>query len=116
MMEWPKSKPVTRCPRPTNVPPKNKLIGSYISALSSYMAATGETDPYEAMHALDSDARAFRDRLQTATDEDFEAHVVTRAALKAKKWSVPFGRYPERAAQSQAEAAADAYRRAKEGR
>jgi len=97
-------------------PPSDEyLFLNGLNGITSYMAREGITDPKEAFDRYYEDARQFHMGRHLAVGIDFVGYLREKAALKARGYNKTYPGVDERQAELLRKAAADAYRKAKDG-
>lgn len=112
-IEWGTSTEASRIPVLLGrTPSQERLCQAYFSALTSFMAARGLTDPDLAGEQLYLETRDFFETLSDTRGEGFYPRILNRSAKKAMGYGLPFPGIQEAAKRAQDEALADAYRKA----
>ncbi len=106
-----KPKPI----RPNNPPTDRYLFEAGLGSLTSFMARENITDVYDANFEYIQQAKAHHSSKTEFTGSDLHTYAFEKAALKARKFNLPFAGFEEKSKQVLIEAKADAYRRAKDG-
>tara|TARA_R110002096_G_scaffold194791_10_gene377222 strand:- start:7640 stop:9013 length:1374 start_codon:yes stop_codon:yes gene_type:complete len=106
-----KPKPI----RPNNPPTDRYLFEAGLGSLTSFMARENITDIYDANFEYIQKAKAHHSSKTEFTGSDLHTYAFEKAALKARKFNLPFAGFEDKSKQILIEAKAEAYRKAKDG-
>lgn len=106
-----KPKPI----RPNNPPTDRYLFEAGLGSLTSFMARENITDVYDANFEYIQKAKAHHASKTEFTGSDLPTYAFEKAALKARKFNLPFAGFEDKSKQILIEAKAEAYRKAKDG-
>jgi len=115
-VDWPGSQEGLSLPlRLDRGPSEEKLYIYGLGWIASFMACHGITDSREAFRLFEEAARQFINAKRDRIEIDFEGYLFEKAALKARKFNLPYPDIDERREKAIRPAYAAAYRKAKDG-
>jgi len=106
-----KPKPI----RPNTPPTDRYLFEAGLGSLTSFMARENITDIYDANFEYIQKAKAHHSSKTEFTGSDLHTYAFEKAALKARKFNLPFAGFEDKSEQVLIEAKAEAYRKARDG-
>jgi len=106
-----KPKPI----RPNNPPTDRYLFEAGLGSLTSFMARENISDVYDANFEYIQKAKAHHSSKTEFTGSDLHTYAFERAALKARKFNLPFAGFEDKSKQVLIEAKTEAYRKARDG-
>jgi len=115
-IDWPDSLDGVSIPvRPHRVPSERSLFENGVSGITSFMAREGITDPLLAFDAFYEHAKSYHDGRTFFTLVDFDDYLKEKAALKARRFNLPYPGVKEKRDEKLADAYAREYRKRKDG-
>jgi hypothetical protein len=106
-----KPKPI----RPNNPPTDRYLFEAGLGSLTSFMARENIIDIFDANYEYIQQAKTHHSSRTEFTGSDLHTYAYEKAALKARKFNLPFGKHEQKAQDIRVSAQAEAYRKAKNG-
>lgn len=101
--------------RPNSAPTDRYLFEAGLGTLTSFMARENITDAAEANERYFQQAKIHHASKTLFTGSDLQTHASEKAALKARKFNLPFANCEKKAHEIKIAALAEAYKRAKDG-
>ena len=101
--------------RPNNPPTDRYLYEAGLGSLTSFMARENIIDIFDANYKYIQQAKTHHSSKTEFTGSDLHTYAYEKAALKARKFNLPFGNQEQKAQDIKVTAQAEAYRKAKNG-
>lgn len=104
--------------RAASIPSDQYIFENGLLGITSFMAINGITDPLDAFRRYHDGAKEYHTLNAEITGHEFPGYLRSRAALKAKRYNLPYPEIDERIEERLSDewASPDDYRRARDGR